>query len=86
MGTIVLKKESISERIPISAKKTIKLISRKGVHYRFDMHNSSTTQKLSYHISESTLFDLEKISPPIEIDFIQFKSFGQKCIIEYETE
>ena len=86
MGTIVIKKDSISDKIPINVTKKIVLISRKGVHYRFDMFNTDSTQKLSYHISEKTIFDFEKMNPQMEIAFIQFKSFGQKCIIEYETE
>ena len=86
METIVLKKNSDSERIPINAKKKIILNSRKGVHYKITMTNSSNTKGFAYHISESTVIDLEEENFPSEVLYIQIMSFGQKCVIEYSAE
>jgi hypothetical protein len=86
METIILKKHSESERIPLNEKKTIILNSRTGVHYKCCISNLSNNDSRAYHISESTSIELEELQLPFVPFHIQFESFGQKCEIKYSFQ
>jgi len=79
MDTIVLKKDSHSDLIPFTGKSKIILNSRKGMHYKITMSNSSGTKKSAYHISEPTEIDLKKEKLPFVVSFIRFDTFTHTC-------